>query len=202
VLPEREEIIRPGRLSPHRMVDFVARLLRPCGLRVVTRRGLLAANLLLLLTATAAAQNASTQPCAQIEASVVNKLGPTKIYRSEVSDGECTFEFVVAGGAHASLSIEINEGEEDARKSLHDYLHVIALHRGLKSEHELPLEKLDTNSSWDEVYFYKAEHFILLRKGKLAITLFSSKDEILIQMEKLLRDKVACKATDAASKVN
>jgi hypothetical protein len=160
----------------------------------------------LLFTTAAMGQNVSEQYCKQIEDSVVTKLNPTKMQRREVYSDECVFEFIVADGTDVTLRVEINDTEEDSHESLEGYLSLVAHGFGLESEKELPLEKLDTNYSWDEIYFKKAgkinSGFILLRKGKVAITMLSLKDEVLIKMEQFLREKIGCETAVATSNSN
>lgn len=159
----------------------------------ITRR-FVVLGLLLLFTTAVMGQNVSEQFCKRIENSVVKQLNPTKIDRQEVYTNECVFEFTVAEDVDVLLSIEKYNTEEESHESLQGWLYYVDLRPGFESKIELPLEKLDTNNSWDEVYFKKADEmnsgFVLLRKGKAAITMLSLKDEILIQMEKLLRGKI------------
>ena len=117
-------------------------------------------------------------------------LNPTKIYNQDISDDDCWFEFTITGEISILISIEKYETEAESHKSTHTYLLLEADANGLESEKDLPFERLDTNNSWDEQYFIKAKKidsgFILLRKGKIVITTLSNKNEILLQIEKML----------------
>jgi hypothetical protein len=161
------------------------------------KRGLTAFCVLLLFAATITAQNVSEQYCKQIEDSVIKKLNPMKIDRQEVYSDECVFEFTVADDVDVKLRVEKYDTEEDSHQSLDRALSLTASFLGLESKEELPLDGLETDNSWDEVYFSKATKMnsgsLLLRKGKFAITILSLKDELLIQMEKMLRNEIDCK---------
>jgi hypothetical protein len=151
-----------------------------------------AVTCLLLFTVAARGQNVSEQYCKQVERSIVEKLRPMKVNRQEVYSNECVFEFTVAGDSDVSLTIQKHNTEKASHESLDGFLELIALGDGLERK-DLRFEKLDSSNSWDETYFFRAtttnSALLALRKGKFAITILSRKDELVIEVEKLLRTR-------------
>jgi hypothetical protein len=108
---------------------------------------------------------------------------------------KCVFEFSVGADADISLDVEILDTEKASHESIDRFLDLLASGQGLESQAELlfsTLEMLDLNDSWDEVYFIRAtttnSGVLLLRKGRVRITVLSRKEELIIKSERLLRD--------------
>ena len=157
-------------------------------------RGLLVLGLLLLFTVAIRGQNVSEKYCKQFKRSVITKLRPTNIRTQDVNDNECVFKFSIEGNVDVSLDVEKLNSEEESHNSIDRFLELLAVGHGLESKADLRFAKLDTGDSWDEVYFVRINPTIstvlLLRKGKVRITVLSSKEEVLIQMGQLLRNKI------------
>jgi hypothetical protein len=151
-----------------------------------------AVSLLLLLAVVASSQNVSEEFCRQIKNSVIRKLDPTSIRTEDTYDNECVFEFRVGAGVDVNLDVEKLNTEKASHESVDRFLLLLAVGQRLESEKELPFCKLDTNERWDEVYFVRTTMtncgVLLLRKGRVRITILSAKEELLIQIERLLRD--------------
>lgn len=160
---------------------------------VILNRGLSVLGLLLLFTAAAAGQSVLEGFCKQVGDSVVRELKPTKIDRQEVYSNECVFEFTVVKGVEVTLRITKYDTEEESHESLQGWLCDVDLRPRVEGIEEVPLAKLGTKHGWDEVYLAKAGEmnsgFVLLRRGKLAITMLSLEDNLLIRVEKVLRDE-------------
>ncbi len=154
-------------------------------LSFVVSHAIVTSALVIFFTVTAVGQNASNRLCPQIEESVVKKLYPKKMIRQDAYDDECNFEFTTTDAVNVTLSVEVKDTEEASHKSLHQYLYIVAFHRGLRSEDELPFQHLETKNDWDEIYFCKEEYFLILRKGKVSITMISRRADILIRAEEL-----------------
>lgn len=157
----------------------------------ILKKGSTIFSFLLVFAAGVAGQTVSKEFCKQIENSVVRKWEPVRFDRKTVFEHECWFEFTVSDHREASLSIKVEKTEEASRRSLNTYLFMVASHLGLANEKDLPLEKLNSDNHWDEAYFLKAgkinSGFILLRRGKTAITILSRSDDLLLEIEKTVR---------------
>lgn len=155
-------------------------------------KGCFAASVLLLFAGVASSQNVSEKFCKQIKNSVIRKLNPTGIRTADTYDDECVFEFSVGAGVDVNLDVEKLNTEKASHESLDRFLLLLAVGQGLESEKELRFCKLDTSESWDEVYFVRTTTtncgVLLLRKGRVRVTILSAKEELLIQIERLLRD--------------
>lgn len=159
---------------------------------IIVAKTCFAVSLLLLLAVVANSQNVSEEFCQQIKNSVITKLNPTGIRTEDTYDDECVFEFSVGAAVDVNLDVEKLNAEKASHESLDRFLLLLAVGQGLESEKELRFCKLDTNESWDEVYFVRTTAtncgVLLLRKGRVLITILSAKEELLIQIERLIRD--------------
>jgi hypothetical protein len=154
-------------------------------------------SLLLLLAVVACPQNVSKEFCKQIKHSVIKRLNPTGIRTQDTYDNECVFEFSVGAGANVNLDVEKLNTEKASHESLDRFLELLAVGQGLEGRTQLRFARLDTNNNWDEVYFIRAtttnSAVLVLRKGRVRITILSAKEELLIQIERLLRDNADLK---------
>jgi hypothetical protein len=155
-------------------------------------RGCFALSLLLLSTLAASSQDISEEFCKQIKDSVVGKLNPTNIRNADTYDNKCMFDFTVAGDVDVSLDLEKLNTEQASHESIDRFLYGLAVHEGFESQEQLPLAKFDAGETWNEVHFVRGtttnSAILLLRKGGVRITVLSHREEVLTQIEQLLRD--------------
>jgi len=130
-------------------------------------------------------QEISEQLCNNVFNSVTKSLKPTKIYRQKVYSCYCDFEFTTIEKDTILVSIEKYKTENESHKSLIDSLEQYV---GFK-ENAFP-KTLKQKESWDEAIIYEEnnDNFLLLRKGKYVIKMFSNKIETLITLEKILSE--------------
>lgn len=154
-------------------------------------KGCFAASVLLLFGGVASSQNVSEKFCKQIKNSVIRKLKPTGIRTADTYDNECVFEFSVGADVDINLDLEKLNTEKASHESLDRFLELLAVGQGLVSQTDLRFCKLDTRGGWDEVYFVRTTPtncgVLLLRRGRVRITILSPKEEFLIQIEGVLR---------------
>lgn len=161
-----------------------------------TARVCFTASSLLLLSVVAYPQNVSKEFCRQIKSSVIKKLNPTGIRIQDNYDNECVFEFSV-DGADVNLDVEKLNTAKASHESVDRFLELLAVGQGLEGRTQLHFASLDTNDNWDETYFITAtttnSAVLVLRKGRVRITILSAKEELLTRVERLLRDNADLK---------
>jgi hypothetical protein len=147
--------------------------------------------LIQVLSSLALGQRVSEQYCRKIERSVIRPLRPKKMDTRIVFNDECWFDFTALGKIDVLLTVEKHESHQEGHDSMQRYLYMVAAGFGLDSEKDLPLDRFETDNTWDEVYFNKAgkinSGFLLLRRGSLEVNILSLSDEIIVRMEKELR---------------
>lgn len=134
------------------------------------------------------AQKISETLCNTIFNSVNFSIKPSKVYRRYILSDVCDFEFEVVTKAKVLLSIEEHDNAETSRK---------AFIEGAKNVYGEERPKADLRSAssvkyWDDIGLFlskkKFDSYLLLRKSQFTIQVFSDDREILVRIEKLLRD--------------
>lgn len=144
----------------------------------------------LVFALTISGQEISAQMCYDIDVSVMQPLKPTEINRRLVFTDECDLQFTVNGKDIASISVEKYKTKKEAHETLRSSLSSFTVFDDFENPPKSRSVKINADRYWDEAVFHTShypENFMLLRKGRFVITMFSSNHRILVELEERLR---------------
>jgi len=143
-------------------------------------------NLLIFSTLTASGQQLVDSQCNRIFDDVAGEMKPTHIFRREIYTSDCDFDFTAKNGSGLLITVETYGTEKETKEAIKSDL---ALYKG--SDDKTTAVNMKTEGFWDEAILYNrnrtGDGFILLRRQKFLISLFSLNDEVLLTAEKTLR---------------
>ena len=155
-----------------------------------TKRNLLILILLLFFAIPGLGQNFLKNLCKNTDEFMLQTLKPLKIYRQDLLQSECVFEFSTANQERVSISIEKNKTAKQSRKSVKSDLHSFLAYNELTDPPKFVRLPINSNKYWDDAFFYKSnyrDNFILLRKQTVKIVIISTDDKSLLKLENFLR---------------
>lgn len=132
------------------------------------------------------AQNEAQNLCGSIFDAVASSMRPEHIYRRHVFEKSCDYEFVTDNDSKILVSIEQYENERESRKAfIEDSKDFYGNLRQRKRVSSVSVKY------WDDIGFFvsKPRHntYLLLRRKRIMVTVFSDNVQTLFRIEKLLR---------------
>ena len=143
---------------------------------------------LLVFSIPVLAQEIPAPLCNGVFDAVGSAMKPTKIYRRDLFTTDCDFEFESQGKGKVLLSITRYETEADSRDGFVEESKDAAGDPRKKG-------RLDSRAAiefWDEIALFPSARahnsYLLLRKSQFVIQILSDDRQVLLELEKLLRE--------------
>lgn len=141
----------------------------------------------LALSVPVIAQKTPEMLCNSVFDSVDSVLKPTKIFRRHIFTTDCDFEFETINNESVLISLSKYDNEEESRKSFDE---------NSKDPYGEPRKQRSFASAtylkhWDGVGLYlskrKYDSYLLIRKDRFVVKIFSDDRKTLLSIERLLR---------------
>lgn len=142
----------------------------------------------LFFSVSSMSQQAVPMRCEYLYNFIVAPMKPTKIYRNDTFESECSFEFQL-GNERASISLEQFSSEDEALNNLESNRRSFLAYNNLGIPQKFSKVDFANHKSWDQSYFYTSDskdNFLLLRKHRRTATAIASTKVILLELESRL----------------
>ncbi len=139
-----------------------------------------------MLVISVAGQNDSFV-CREVQNKISGSIEISKVARQAIYDDECDFDFH-SGDEWFTISIKKHKTLKESRETFSEEFHFLTF----AETYPEAVQYLKKSNYWNEAKGYSqsddSDHLIMLRHKNITITLISSKYDLILKVESLLRE--------------